>query len=196
MVDLTLPFRQATAADGPRLARLVNWAGEGLPLHLWRGLASPNEDPWAVGSARQARRAEEGQVTVVEGPGDTGIIAAMIGYPVPAEPEPASSIPVPLFAPLNELELLVPSTWYLNVLAVYPEARGKGIGARLVRCAEEIAQEANLRGVSIIVADQNSGARRLYDRLGYLERARRPMIKDGWETQSTEWILLAKLVDD
>jgi ribosomal protein S18 acetylase RimI-like enzyme len=51
-----------------------------------------------------------------------------------------------------------------------------------------------LSGLSIIVADNNTGARRLYERSGYHELARRPMIREGWITPGREWILLTKTI--
>lgn len=191
-VALPHGMRLATPADGVALAELVNYAGEGLPLYLWRTLAGPNEDPWEVGARRQARQAEAGNVVVVvEG---VSVVAAMTGYPLPPEAasEPVGDDVPPLVRPLLELERKVPGTWYLNVLATYPRARGKGIGSRLVEVAEACAAADGLAGVSIIVADGNVGARRLYERLGYREIASAPMVKEGWDSPSEEWILLLK----
>ena len=57
---------------------------------------------------------------------------------------------------------------------------------------EELAREADSSGMSLIVTDANIGARRLYERLGYAERASRPMIKDDWKNPANNWILLVK----
>lgn len=190
-MTIALPrgMRFATPLDGPALAELVNFSGEGLPLYLWRSLARPGEDAWSVGAARQAREAEEGRVVVVEEGG--GVLAAMTGYPL-KEATPAMEELPPIVRPLAELESRVPGTWYLNVLATYPRARGRGIGSRLVALAEAQATAGRLRGVSIVVADGNVGARRLYARLGYAEVDAAPMVKEGWDSPSEEWILLVK----
>jgi ribosomal protein S18 acetylase RimI-like enzyme len=183
-------MRHATPLDGAALAELVNFAGEGLPHHFWRSIAGPGEDPWAVGAARQAQQAESGNVVVVEE--GLRVVAAMMGYPLrSALPAPPADLPA-VAEPLVALERRVPDTWYLNVLAAFPQARGRGIGSRLVRLAEESAAAEDLKGVSIIVADGNLGALRLYERLGYVEIDRAPMVKDGWESQSEAWILLLK----
>jgi len=42
------------------------------------------------------------------------------------------------------------------------------------------------------VADANDGARRLYARLGYRQRASRPMVKEGWTGPGVDWLLLVK----
>jgi ribosomal protein S18 acetylase RimI-like enzyme len=97
-----------------------------------------------------------------------------------------------MFVPLQELENLAPATWYVNVLATYPEHRGKGHGSRLLALAERIAAEAGAVGLSIIVSDANEGARRLYERSGYGEIASRPMVKEDWENRGANWVLLVK----
>ena len=94
--------------------------------------------------------------------------------------------------PLQELEDLVPGTWYVNVLAAYPEHRGKGYGTALLGLAEQFARQTRRRGMSIVVADTNAGARRLYERCGYREVARRRMVKEGWEHPGSEFVLLTK----
>jgi hypothetical protein len=55
-----------------------------------------------------------------------------------------------------------------------------------------LARDAGRRGLSIIVSDANTGARRLYERCGYREIARRAKVKNGWEAAGSEWILLTR----
>lgn len=57
-------------------------------------------------------------------------------------------------------------TGYLQSVCVAPAARGRGVGTALVRFAEaRIFQESP--NVLLCVSSFNSGARRLYERLGY-----------------------------
>ena len=42
------------------------------------------------------------------------------------------------------------------------------------------------------MSDANEGARRLYNRLGYEEVARRPMLKEQWENRGNNWVLMIK----
>jgi len=190
---VTFPFRPATVEDAPVLAQLVNHAGEGLPLYLWTQLAEPGESAWEVGRRRAAR--EEGSfsyrnATIIEHHGQCA--GCLIGYGIPDEPEPIPSNMPAMFVPLQELENLAPGTWYVNVLAVLPPFRGNGLGTRLLRRAEQIARTLGKRGLSVIVSDANTGARRLYERCGYRETATRPMVRNGWQTDGRAWILLIK----
>jgi ribosomal protein S18 acetylase RimI-like enzyme len=187
-------LRNARIEDAVALAELTNLAGEGLPLYLWQKLAAAGETAWEVG-LRRARR-EEGSfsyrnATVAEIGGK--IAACLIGYPLPEAPQAIDYASMPaMFVPLQELENLGPGSWYVNVLATYPPQRGKGIGSRLLDFAETLAARTARRGMSIIVSDDNKGARRLYRRRGYAERASRPMVKEGWESRGENWLLLVK----
>ena len=190
MISLQYPYRVATPDDAPALADLVNFAGEGLPLHLWTEMAKPGQDPGEVGRRRQAEKAREGQIIVVDTGG--GAIAGLTGYAIGAQPQPIDQDMPAMFRPLQELENLALESWYVNVLACYPEHRGKGHGGRLLQLAEDIATSAGLNGMSIIVASNNAGARRLYERYGYREIAKRACVAGGWETEVEDWILMTK----
>jgi ribosomal protein S18 acetylase RimI-like enzyme len=61
-------------------------------------------------------------------------------------------------------------------MAVFVPHRGLGIGTRLMAAAEEKARALGLPRVSLICFERNEGAMRLYQRLGYREIARRPLV--------------------
>jgi ribosomal protein S18 acetylase RimI-like enzyme len=193
MVELQPPFRRATPEDAAALIDLVNFASEGLALCVWTTAAGPGGDPWRIGRERATR--ETGSfsyrnATVVEQSGR--VVAGLIGYPLPDRPEPIPDDMPPMFRPLQELENLAPATWYVNVLAAYPEHRGKGHGTALLALAERLAMAAGKRGLSIIVSDANMGARRLYERCGYQEAGQRLKVKEDWQNPGTSWVLLTK----
>ncbi len=188
-----MTFRPATKADAAALAELVNYAGEGLPLYLWTKLAKEDDDPWVIGRARAAR--EEGSfsyrnATVIEVDGECA--GCLIGYEIPDVPKPVPADMPAMFVPFQELENLAPGTWYINVLAVQPRFRNRGLGARLIGLAEEMGRKAGKRGMSLIVADKNERARRLYERSGYSLRASRKMVIEDWDTPNEAGLLLVK----
>ncbi len=195
MIESSQSIRPATSQDVGALAELVNFAGEGLPFYLWTKIAKVGEDPWSVGRAR-AGRAEGSfsyrNAVILEM--DHEVAACLIGYPLPDEPETTDETTMPaMFVPLQQLENLAPGTWYVNVLACYPRWRNKGIGTALLKHAEKLAAAAGVKnGLSVIVADSNIGARRLYERMGYRQAADRPMVKESWVSPGSAWILLIK----
>ncbi len=186
-------IRPATIEDAGVLAELVNHAGEGMPLYLWGKLAQPGESAWDVGRRRAAR--EQGafsyrNATMIEHEGKG--VGCLIGYEIPDVPALIDPNIPAMFRPLQELENLAPGTWYVNVLAVLPAFRNLGYGTALLRCAAEIGGCLRKRGMSVIINDSNTGGRRLYERMGYREAARRPMVKEDWVNAGREWVLLTK----
>jgi ribosomal protein S18 acetylase RimI-like enzyme len=193
MALIRAPFRRAEQADASLLAELVNYAGEGLPHYLWGKLTQAGETAWDVGRRRAAR--EDGSFSyrnaiMIEHHGECA--GCLIGYEIPDAPEPIAADMPAMFKPLQELENLAPATWYVNVLAVVPQFRGKGLGTELLRLADETGRALGKRGMSVIVSDGNTGARRLYERCGYGAVAARAMVKDGWVNDGNNWVLLTK----
>jgi ribosomal protein S18 acetylase RimI-like enzyme len=195
-IELEPPLRRATPGDAVAMAELVNFAGEGLPLYLWTRMAEAGESAWDVGQ-RRARR-ENGSFSyrnavVVEAEGR--VVACIIGYRLPDEVEPIDRDEMPaMFVPLQELENLAPATWYVNVLATYPDHRGRGHGTKLLSTADRIAADSEASGLSIIVSDANRAAMRLYERCGYRRIAERPMVKETWDNPGNSWVLLVKSI--
>jgi ribosomal protein S18 acetylase RimI-like enzyme len=80
-----------------------------------------------------------------------------------------------LCAPLwRILESIPDGDFYLQSIAVDPEARGAGIGSALMDHVEECARAAGSRRLSLDVSAKNEGARRLYARLGMTEASSWP----------------------
>jgi ribosomal protein S18 acetylase RimI-like enzyme len=187
-------FRPATPADACALAVLVDMAGEGAPASFWRDLAGPGRSVLETGRDR-ARREEGGfsyrHATIVE-IGDE-IAAGLIVYPLddPYDLSGVNEMP-PLVQPLVRLEAQAPGSWYVNVLATFPEFRGQGIGAKLLEIAGEKGRAADANMMSIIVGSWNEGATRLYRRAGYVDVASEPAVLPPEFPQSGDWILLTR----
>ena len=93
------------------------------------------------------------------------MVVYQVGYPLEDEAEAVNCTSMrPIFVPMQELEDLAPGTWYVNVLAAYPEHRGRDRVERPI--AEKIALGCKKGSLSIIVPDANTRARRLVKGLG------------------------------
>jgi len=95
-------------------------------------------------------------------------------------------------APKLELEAMVPGTWYVNAVATEPACRGQGVGRSLMELAERLAVASDATALSLIVAEQNVGARRLYATLGYRPVGRRPIVAFPRCPHTGDWVLMKK----
>jgi ribosomal protein S18 acetylase RimI-like enzyme len=156
-------------------------------------MAGPAGDPWALGRERAGR--DTGAFTwrnSIIRDDDGKPAAGLIGYELDDAPEPIPDDMPAIFRPLQELENLAPGTWYVNVLAAYPEHRGRGFGGALLSIAPRIAAHPPPPPLTPIVSDTNTGARQLYERNGYREAGRRAMVKEDWQHPGKDWVLLTK----
>ncbi|MEM8655054.1 MAG: GNAT family N-acetyltransferase [Pseudomonadota bacterium] len=169
-------LRQATADDATALARLIDIAGEGIPNWLWTRACVEGQTPLEIGAER-ARRPQGGfsytnALVADQGRGPVGMV---LSYAITGAPEDdPDDLPAPI-APFVALEKQSVGTWYINALAVFDGQRNAGIGARLMAAAEAQAKANGMTEMSIQVYAQNTGAVRLYDRLGYACVAREPV---------------------
>ena len=63
---------------------------------------------------------------------------------------------------------LSPGELLMDGISVSPEARGGGIGTKLLTCLKQFAAAEGYRTIRLDVIDTNPGARRLYERLGFV----------------------------
>jgi ribosomal protein S18 acetylase RimI-like enzyme len=112
---------------------------------------------------------------------DGATVGVLLGGPA-TTPEPADSLGLPwgwtrlrLLAVglacqpfLSFMSRHEPGEWYLPAMSVKPEARGKGVGATLLDDAVTRAGEAGATSITLDVDAKNSGARRLYEKHGFV----------------------------
>jgi ribosomal protein S18 acetylase RimI-like enzyme len=187
-------IRRAEKTDAAFLMPLVNRASEGLATHIWGTLAEPGQSAESIGLARiQSEDATISYVNAWIAEIDGRSLGCLIAYQKPEKPEELVSNVSPLFEPLMMLEREAYGTGYVFVLSTIAEARGLGIGSSFLAFAEKYRGP---RGMSLIVADNNTGARRLYERHGYSVTATRPMIKNGWDSEGENWLLMIKAAQE
>jgi ribosomal protein S18 acetylase RimI-like enzyme len=188
-------FRPATKADASTLAVLVDIAGEGMPAYMWSTLAAPGQSVLELGRER-ARREQGGfsyrNSVVAEVDGE--VAAGLVGYRLddPYDLEGSLAETPDIVRPLVRLEAKAPGSWYVNVLATFPEYRRRGIGARLLAIAEEKAREQGARSLSVIVGSWNDGAARLYGGAGYETVAKEKAILFPGCPHQGDWVLMVR----
>lgn len=186
-------IRPANIADAVHLAAFVDMASRGLASYNWRLMAEPAQAPFEVGRARAMRETGDfsySNAHIAEIDGTPA--GALIGYPLPDPYDHGSIAKVPaIFRPLAELEAEAAGCWYLNVLAVYPEYRGRGVGRSLLAQANRIGKSAP-KGMAIIVASQNERAMKLYTGDGYRTVSRRRFVPPAGLDDEGDFLLLTK----
>ncbi|MFI1400685.1 GNAT family N-acetyltransferase [Streptomyces sp. NPDC020681] len=82
-----------------------------------------------------------------------------------------------------------PATARLRLLLVEPEARGHGLGDRLVRTVVDFAREVGYRELVLWTNDVLDGARRIYQRAGFTLVAEKPHRSYGVDLVGQDWRL-------
>lgn len=182
--------RPARSDDIPQLLELLEIASYGFVNHVFRTLSKPGTDVASVITARMSDPDSHlalSKTTVAEIDGQ--IAGILVLEPQPDPVAPVSDDTPAILRPLLDLENMAPGTTVVSFVATYPAMRGRGIGKMLMALAE---QSRGPKGMCLTVHDLNSGARQLYERLGFQEVARREIVKQGWDSPATEWILMTK----
>jgi len=76
---------------------------------------------------------------------------------------------------LSEMEATAVDSYYINIIAVFPEYRGSGGGFALMQEAARLAGKANLRRMSLSTFENDPNLLRYYRRQGFEERATCPI---------------------
>ncbi|MBC2834554.1 GNAT family N-acetyltransferase [Paragemmobacter straminiformis] len=185
-----ISVRAAAPDDIPILLSLINTAGAGLPLEIWRSTAAEGQSAWDKGRADMLDDALDvhyGNCWIAETP--VGGLGAMVLYVPPRQSNPGNAGAASFMGPLEELECAAHGTAHVAYLCTVDSARGQGIGSALLRFAESRRTE---QGLTLVVASSNYGARALYQRHGYSETMRRPMILANGHVNGHDWILMRK----
>ncbi len=182
-------FRPAEKGESRTIARLYSMSSDGVADYLWTAMAREGEDILDVGKKRYSREdtpfSYKNCVIAESGGRIAGMIAA---FPMPGPEENAANTdPDPVLAPYGKLEQY--NSYYIAGMAVFPEYRGKGIGSKFLEIATETALRMGFRQLSLIVFEQNEGARKLYARQGFYEIAREEVVPHEL-IHYTGWALL------
>jgi ribosomal protein S18 acetylase RimI-like enzyme len=185
-------FRPANKVDARAIAALYSIASDGVSDYIWTKLAEPGENILDVGQRRYEREntpfSYQNCTLAILGSEIAGMVVA---FPMMvddcAEPEDD-----PILAPYSKLEEL--NSYYICGIAVFPEFRCQGIGTQLMAIAEAKAIAKGFQKLSLIVFEQNMGAKRLYDRLGYREVAREAIAPHPLIHYTGDAILMVKTI--
>jgi ribosomal protein S18 acetylase RimI-like enzyme len=171
-------------------------AGEGIPAYFWEQSRHPEEGILDVG-ARNATSESDNfsyrnmQLAIIDG----RVAGMLLAYRLPESDEADDLDDYPAFIrPLIELEQCVPGSFYINMLATYPEFRNRGVGTTLMGLVDGLARNADCAESSVEVFRQNQRALDLYQRLGYAIVEKRPVVPHPCHPYQGEIVLLTRRV--
>ena len=188
--------RPARKSDASEIALLVNIAVHGGLAQSWAhdARAAGTYEPLEVGRLDMMDDDSDfgwRSATMAEVDGE--IAGMLLGYRKPDVFEPVPASVTGFMRPIEELEAEANGMWFVSMLGVHLNWRGKGIGSHLLDVADARRAESHASGVSLIVEDVNDSARRLYQRHGYAVRSKRPMIAwSGSKPPGQDWLLMVK----
>jgi len=167
-------IRPARKSDCRRIAELYRISSDGIADYIWTKLAQPGEDLLEVGCKRYEREStpfsyENCKMVELR---DGSIVGMLVAFPMEVDEEYRETDPI--LAPYSKLE--EDQSYYVCGMAVDPECRGKGIGSAFLAAAEQDCRSRGFRKLSLIVFEQNVRAKQLYERAGYVEKSRHPVV--------------------
>lgn len=191
-----MDIRKATKADCQAIAELAMMAGEGIPAYFWEQSKQPGEDIFTVGARNAASEEANFSYRNVHLATIDDVIAGMLlAYRLPEVGEADDLEALPAFIrPLVELEQCAPGSYYINMIATYPQFRNRSIGTGLMTIVDDLAKAAGCNLISIEVFEQNHGALRLYQRLGYEITERRAVVPHPCHPYQGDIVLLTRPV--
>jgi len=190
-VTETVTFRPAKKEECRTIASLYSISSDGVADYIWTKLAQPGEDLMDVGQRRYEQEDsvfsyKNCTVAVL----DEKVIGMAVAFPMSVDKNTAPSDIDPVLAPYSKLE--EDNSYYICGLCLFPEYRGQGIGTKMVALGEAQAKEKGFNKVSLIVFEQNEGAKKLYERDGYNEVAREPVVPHKLIHYTGDAVLMVK----
>jgi len=187
---MNLNIRKATPADCRAIAELTLMAGEGIPTFFWQ---QPGQDIIDIGAKKAC--SETGNFSyhnVHLAELNNEIAAMLLAYKLPEDDDTNLDELPEIIRPLIELEQCVPGSFYINMIATYPQHRGKAVGTKLLGAVDQLAKVADCELISLEVFEQNDGALRLYQRLDYNIIERRKVVPHECYPYTGDILLLTR----
>ena len=185
-----IELREARPGDVPALVELIDQATYGFVEHVFSVMSTPGTDPRRAVAAAVAEPASQLSLRKARVADSGGRVAGFIMCKDLPDPADLLSKDTPdILRPIFELESEAPGTRLVDFVASRPDMRGKGVGTLLVRHAE---RGEGPNGMSLTIHDRNLDARRLYERLGFRQVDRRPILKQGWDHPAEDWVLMVR----
>ncbi len=173
MRETQYTIRAARKSDCRRIAELYRISSGGVADYIWTKLAQPGEDVLDVGRRRYEREGttfsyENCKIVELQ----SSIVGMLVAFPMEVDDGVRGEGPRPGALQRTRGR---PKLLYMR--------DGRGSRAQAARNREssngrgrEACRNVGFQKLSLIVFEQNVGAKRLYQRAGYVEKRRHPVV--------------------
>ena len=188
-----MEFRPAKKIESRKITELFSISSDGVADYIWSLSKADGEDILDVGQKRYENPDSDfsyKNCTIVEY--NHEVIGILVAFPMYVEKNKNPKDTDPVLLPYEKLE--EDNTFYICGVAVYQKFRGKGVGSAFMNIAEIKANERGFTKLSLIVIEQNKGAKKLYDRLGHHEVSREQIVPHPLIHYTGDAILMVKKI--
>lgn len=189
-----MQIRAAHTEDSLAIAELALIAGDGIPAYFWEQSRKDGEELLDVGARNAASETDNFSyrntwLAMI----DDDIAGMLLAYKLPSADEAEDTTHFPEFIrPMIELEHCVPASFYVNMLASFPEYRDRGVGSALMKKAEELAKQNDCSLISLSVFDDKFSVVRFYERHHYKTIEQRKVIPHSSHPHHGQILLMVK----
>jgi|GEM_PF-3380670 len=190
---MSIVIRPATRNDALHVAAIVDVAGHGIDLESW--IRDSGKDHAVLEAARQAASTNANssyhfsKAHLVEF--EATIAGGLVGELLTQNDDHTADISAAL-APLVTLEKRLIGYWSILAIATYPEFRGKGLAARLLAHAGELAAACGAKGLCLTVEDTNAVAISVYNKAGFVVADSLPWVAYGGRSGPHKWVMMKR----
>jgi ribosomal protein S18 acetylase RimI-like enzyme len=174
-----LVVRPALKTESRIVAELFDIASDGVANYVWSTLQGdfPGLSLLEIGQQRYERENTAfSYQNCLMATDEDRVLGMMHAYAIeaPSDADPDAAPIDPVLKPYAELEAA--GTLYIAGLAVWPDDRDRGVGMQLLEAARVRARALGLRELSLLCFAGNTGARRFYERAGFVVVDWRPVV--------------------
>ena len=183
----------ASKADAADLAILDDIASHGLAMWFWQSAVDMGKAENAIEWGR-TRMADDqsiiGYKSYMVAKQHGFVLGAAAGF-IQEKGRADAEKDIPVLRPIIKLLERCNGHWILESLAVYSEARGMGVGAKLLDNCFERAKAAQASTLSLIAEEGNDPALELYFSRNLREIAKEKYISFNNKNETENWLLLS-----
>ncbi len=194
---MSFSIRPAQIADIPHLAYAFMQATGGLAEAVYEGAIPGRSTSLIVEHLFSRPNATTAFTNCSVAENEERVLGSIHAFPMDAMGESPADPLVPedrlyLFEPFEHMH--AGGSYYIMAVAVYPEFQGSGIGKRLIGEVEAAAKAKGFKETSLNVFSENQDAVRLYETLGYKERARQPVVGHDKIRYGGDYLLMTRVL--